>query len=415
MKQETPRASGEDSRYPYWRRNLKVVPASNLLASLGFGLAWPFLPLVVRGLGITENLATWIGNMVLVFYIVSFLSGPVWGGIADHYGRKINVLRATVGMGACFTLVPFAPNPLAFACLIMLVGLFNGSTAASMALLVANTPPPRIGRALALSQTGTLVGQTMGPALGALLGAWVPRYHALFWVSGAMFLAASALVFFFVREVKQLAEGPWKLQWIGPLRELLRVKRIGALYLLAFVFSMMWNGNVTIMSLYVLQLLPDDPANVANEAFWVGAVAVALGVSGLVSMPLWGRVLDRHDPKRVLAFATGAAAVTHLPLLVIDTPLQLVIARVVFGLSAAAMQPAIVRLLKENAPPGMDARAISYGASAQFIAMGLAPFFAGIIGPLLGLRVYFGLTILLTLGALAYWLKLRRDIGSSVG
>src|SRR5215218_4800917 len=145
----------EEERFPYWRRNLKVVSASNLLSSLGFGLAWPFLPLVVRGLGVTENLATWVGNMVLVFYIVSFLSGPVWGGIADHYGRKINVLRATVGMGACFTLVPFAPSPLAFACLIMLVGLFNGSTAASMALIVANTPPPRIGRALALSQTGT--------------------------------------------------------------------------------------------------------------------------------------------------------------------------------------------------------------------------------------------------------------------
>ena len=398
----------DEQRYPYWRRNLTVISASNLLSSLGFGLAWPFLPLVVRGLGITENLATWVGNMVLVFYIVSFTAGPIWGGIADHYGRKLNVLRATVGMGMCFTLVPFAPNPITFACLIMLVGLFNGSTAASMALIVANTPPQRIGRALALTQTGSLVGQTMGPAVGALLAAWVARYHALFWVSGAMFLIASALVFFFVREVKQLAAGPWKLQWIGPLRELLRVKRIGALYLLAFVFSMLWSGNVTIMSLYVLQLLPDDAANVAQEAFWVGAVAVALGTSGLVSMPIWGRVLERHDPKRVLAFATGAAAVTHLPLLFIDTPLQLVIVRVAFGLSAAAMQPAIVRLLKDHSPRGMDARAIAYGSSFQFIAMGLAPFFAGIIGPLLGLRVYFGLTILLTLGALAYWHSLRR-------
>ena len=398
----------EDERYPYWRQNLRVVPLSNLLSSLGFGLAWPVLPLVVRGLGVTENLATWVGNMVLVFYIVSFTANPIWGGIADHYGRKIMVLRATIGMGVCFTLVPFAPSPLAFAVLITLVGLFNGSTAASMALLVANTPPARIGRALALSQTGTLVGQTMGPAVGALLASWIARYHALFWVSGGLFLVASALVFFWAREVKQLAAGRWKLEWIGPLRELLRIRRIGALYLLAFVFSMLWNGNVTVMSLYVLQLLPDDPANVAREAFWIGAVAVALGLSGLVSMPLWGRVLDRHDPKRVLAFATAAAAVSHLPLLVLETPLQLVIARVAFGISAAAMQPAIVRLLKDYAPRGMDARAISYGSSFQFIAMGLAPFFAGLIGPTLGLRVYFGLTIVLTVGALVYWRRAAR-------
>ena len=398
----------EEERYPYWRRNLKVVPLSNLLSSLGFGLAWPFLPLVVRALGVTENLATWVGNMVLVFYIVSFTAGPIWGGIADHYGRKIMVLRATVGMGVCFTLLPFAPSPIVFACLIMLVGLFNGSTAASMALLVANTPPPRIGRALALSQTGTLVGQTMGPAVGALLASWLAGYQPLFWVSGGLFLAASAFVYFWAHEVKQLAPGRWKLEWIGPLRELLRVRRIGALYFLAFVFSMLWNGNVPILSIYVLDLLPDDAANVANEAFWVGAVAVALGISGLVSMPIWGRVLDRHDPKRVLAFATAAAAATHLPLLVLDTPLQLVISRVAFGISAAAMQPAIVRLLKDHAPRGMDARAISYGSSFQFIAMGLAPFFAGLIGPALGLRAYFALTVVLTVAALVYWVRSAR-------
>jgi MFS family permease len=398
----------DDRRYPYWRRNLRVLPLSNLLSSLGFGLAWPFLPLVVRGLGVTEHLATWIGNMVLGFYIVSFTMNPIWGGIADHYGRKINVLRATVGMGVCFTLVPFAPTPLAFACLIMLVGLFNGSTAASMALLVANTPPKRIGSALSLSQTGTLVGQTIGPAVGALLASWIDRVHSLFWLSGGLFLIGSTLVLVFVREIKQLAPGQWRLEWIGPLRELLRVPRMGALYLLAFVFSMLWSGNVTIMSIYVLQLLRGHGGGVADEAFWTGAVAVALGTSGLIAMPLWGRLLDRHDPKRILAIATGAAAVTHLPLLVIETPLQLVIARVAFGVGAAAMQPAIVRLLKEHAPKGMDARAISYGSSFQFIAMGLAPFLAGIIGPMFGLRVYFGLTIVFSAGALFYWRRVAR-------
>jgi DHA1 family multidrug resistance protein-like MFS transporter len=398
-------ASADDRRFPYWRRNLKVIPLSNLLASLGFGLAWPFLPLMVRGLGVQENLATWVGYMVLGFYIVSFTMNPIWGGIADHYGRKVMVLRATIGMGVAFTLVPFAPSPLWFACLIMVVGFFNGSTGASLALLVANTPPKRIGTALSLAQTGTLVGQTMGPAVGAVLGAVVDRVHWLFWLSGAVLLLASALVAIFVREVKQLAAGRWRLQWIAPLRELLRVPHIGPLYLLGFLFSVLWSGNVTIMSIYVLQLLPPQAQGIGNEAFWVGAVAVALGVSGLLAMPVWGWVLDRRDPARVLAFSTAAAALTHVPLLFIQTPLQLVLARVAFGVSAAAMQPAIVRLLKEHAPVGMDARAISYATSFQFIAMGLAPFVAGLIGPTLGLRAYFGLTIVLTVGGLALWMR----------
>ena len=61
--------------------------------------------------------------------------------------------------------------------------------------------------------------------------------------------------------------------------------------------------------------------------------------------------------------------------------LQLVLARVAFGLAASAMQPSIIRLVKENAPPGMDARAISYAASFHCIGMGFAPFCAGLIGP----------------------------------
>ena len=38
------------------------------------------------------------------------------------------------------------------------------------------------------------------------------------------------------------------------------------------------------------------------------------------------------------------------------------------------MQPAIFRLIKEYAPAGMDARAISYATSFHFIAMGLADY-----------------------------------------
>lgn len=72
------------------------------------------------------------------------------------------------------------------------------------------------------------------------------------------------------------------------------------------------------------------------------------------------------------------------------------------------MLPSIIRLLKDYAPPGMDARAISYASSCQLIAMGLAPLFAGLIGPAFGLRSYFAVTIVLTLVSLVLWM--RRNI-----
>jgi MFS family permease len=344
--------------------------------------------------------------MMLVFYIVSFAANPVWGGIADHYGRKIMVLRAMLGMGVAMSLVPFAPSPLWFAGLFCLIGLCNGFTPAGMALLVANTPPHKIGTALSYAQTGGLLGQTLGPALGAMLAALLVHHHTLFWFSGGLLFCGGMLVLFFVHEIKQLAPGKWRLEWMGSLRELLVVPRMGQLYLLSFLFTVMWSGNVTIVSLYMMKL--SSAAGGGDEAFWVGAAAMALAFSSVVVLPLWGRVIDRHGPARVMAFAGAAAVVTHLPLLVLETPLQLVLSRVVFGLSAAAMHPAVIQLLRMNAPKGMDARAISYATSFQFFAMGLAPFFAGIIGPLFGLRVYFALTILALCGGLALWLRQPR-------
>ncbi|MBI4205290.1 MAG: MFS transporter [Betaproteobacteria bacterium] len=401
----TARSDEDSQKFPYWRRNRQVLPLANGLCSLGFSLSWPFVPLMVRGLGVHENLETWVGHMLLVFYLISFVVNPLWGGIADHYGRKLMVLRAMLGMGCAMMLVPFASTPIWFACVFMLIGVFNGFTPAGVALLVANTPPPRTGGVVALAQTGGLVGQAAGPALGAVLAALIDRQHWLFWISGGLMLSGGTLVALYVHEVKQLAPGPWRPEWLGNLRELLTVRRIGPLYVLAFLFSVMWYGSVVNITLFVLQLLQAQPAEAGAEAFWVGAAAVAMALSMMVALPIWGRVIDRIGPGRVLLFSAAATVITHLPLLVLQTPLQLVLARAAFGLTAAPMQAAIFQLLRVHAPPGMDARAISYATAFQFFAMGLAPFAAGLISPALGMRAYFGLTIVLMLGGLVLWLR----------
>jgi MFS transporter, DHA1 family, multidrug resistance protein len=402
------RADAAPPPFPYWRRNLWALPPANLLCSLGFSLSWPFLPLIVRSLGVEDNLETWIGYMLLVFYLVSFVANPLWGGIADHYGRKLMVLRAMFGMGLAMLLVPFAPTPMWFAALFMLIGIFNGFNPAGVALLVANTPPTHIGRAVSIAQTGALIGQVLGPAIGGVLAALVDKQHALFWFSGGLMVTGGLMTTLFVREVKQLAPGPWRPRWLGSLRDLLAVPRIGTLILLAFLFAVMWHGSVTNITLFMLELVAAQGADAGTEAFWVAAAAMAIAVSMLIAMPVWGRVIDRVGPARVLTFATAATAITHLPLLVLETPLQLVFARIAFGLTSAAMFPAIVQLMRVHAPPGMDARAISYATAFQFFGMGMAPFLAGLIAPMFGLRIYFALAILAMFGGLVLWRRVSQ-------
>jgi DHA1 family multidrug resistance protein-like MFS transporter len=399
----------ESRQYPHWRSNRRAIPLANLLCGLGFSLAWPFLPLMVRDLGIRENLETWVGHMLLVFYLVAFFVNPVWGSIADHYGRKLMVLRAMLGMGIGMLLVPLAPTPLWFAAALMFIAIFNGFTPAGVALLIANTPPRRIGSTVALAQTGGLVGHALAPAAGAALLAVLDRAHSLYWISGGLMLSGGLLVLLYVSEVKQVVTGPWRLEWLGSLRTLLAVRGIGPLILLGFLFSMMWHGSVTNISVFMLQLLEGRNADAASEANWIGAAAMAGALCMLIATPVWGRVLDRAGPARVLMLCGIAAVVTHLPLLVLDTPWQLVLMRAAFGLTAAGMPGAIVYLLRNVSPPGMDARAISYMTAFQFFGMGMAPFLAGLIGPVLTLRAYFALTIVMMAVGLWLWRKSTRE------
>jgi DHA1 family multidrug resistance protein-like MFS transporter len=402
-------ASDEESRqFPYWRSNRRVIPLANLLCGLGFSLAWPFVPLMVRGLGIRENLETWVGYMLLVFYLVAFFVNPVWGSIADHYGRKLMVLRAMLGMGLAMMLVPLASTPLWFAAALMFVAIFNGFTPAGVSLLVANTPPRRIGSTVALAQTGGLVGHAIGPAAGAAMVAVLDQEHALYWISAGLMTSGGLLVLLYVNEVKQVVTGPWRLQWLGSLKTLLAVRGIGSLILLGFLFSVMWHGSVTNITVFMLQLLEGRGVDTAGEAKWIGAAAMAGAVCMLVATPFWGRVLDRTGPARVLLICGIATVVTHVPMLVLDTPWQLVLARAAFGLTAAGMPAAIVYLLRNISPAGMDARAISYMTAFQFFGMGIAPFLAGLIGPVLGLRAYFALNIVMMAAGLWLWRRAQK-------
>ncbi|MBI4083396.1 MAG: MFS transporter [Candidatus Lambdaproteobacteria bacterium] len=404
-------AADESQDYPYWRRNLRALPLINVLSSLAFGLAFPYIPLAVRELGVAEsNLEAFTGNLMIVFYIIGFIASPIWGGIADHYGRKLMLLRASLGMGAFFFLIPFSAGPWWFLALFWLVGVFNGFIPAGMALLVANTPAARIGYALSLASMGALLGKTLGPVVGATLAATLPSYRFLFGASGAFMLVSGLLTILFVREVRVVPQGRYEMHWLRDLRVLLAVPHMSVLFFLAFVNTIHVQGNTTVLSIYAIRLLREsgDPWAI-SETVWVGAVAVGLSVASTVSLPVWGRLMDRYSSTHLLSLGMLASLLTHLPLPFVQSVLQLTLARTAFGLLGAATAPVLIRLIKLYSPPGMDARAIAYASSFQFIGMGVAPFVAGLIGPLLGLRVYFGLVAALTLAGYLVWVFRPRD------
>ncbi len=140
---------------------------------------------------------------------------------------------------------------------------------------------------------------------------------------------------------------------------------------------------------------------------------MALTLSSAAALPFWGRVLDRFEPRAVLAVGLAACLVSVLPYPLVRDPLQLTGVRLLVGIAAVGMQPALLHLIKQRAPPGMDARALGFGTSLYMLGHGVAPFLAGQLAPHIGLRGYFVVHAGLVASGLALWLAhgLRRRGG----
>jgi len=59
----------------------------------------PFMPFYIQELGITDvgKAAQWAGILTGVPAVVMAIFSPIWGSLADIYGRKIMIERAMLG------------------------------------------------------------------------------------------------------------------------------------------------------------------------------------------------------------------------------------------------------------------------------------------------------------------------------
>lgn len=386
-------------------------------ANIGYSAFYPYLPLIVREMGFSENLEFWVGLLAALYFATSLLFTPIWGVMADHYGRRSQVLRAGFGMAAGFVLLPYAPTLAWFLPPFLLVGACNGFIPAVVALQATNTPVRRIGTALSTLQIGAQGGNIIGPALTAFIIVLLPAYRHLFWIPAAGLFVAGTLGLFLMREVKQTISGPFRPHPIRDALQLARVPGMPALLALNFLFHYTVYGSTPVASIFTLQLLESGSPSVPSAGGltvegWVGLVAIAIYFSSIISLPLWGWMLDRYDPQRMLAVVTATAFLGSLPLIFVQKPWQLAAARLIFGMCAAGMQPAVMRMIKLRAPAGMDARALYFGTMFQMLGNGLGPLAAGVIGPFYGLRAYFALNgALLGTGLVMWIMRLRRMQG----
>ncbi|MGW7205742.1 MFS transporter [Streptomyces sp. NPDC054837] len=175
------------------RGQVHAVAACYFVASFAaLGLP-PYLTEILPGLG--DRDARWAGVLYVVPTVFGGIAAPMWGRLADRYGRKRLLLRAQLGLAVAFLLAGWADSLATFTVALVLQGILGGTFAASNGYLGAVLEGPALSKALTLMQGSARAALVFAPIVVGALSGWLSphRQYALLAVlplTAALLLAA---------------------------------------------------------------------------------------------------------------------------------------------------------------------------------------------------------------------------------
>jgi DHA1 family multidrug resistance protein-like MFS transporter len=185
----------------YWRRNLIVCVFGSFTTLVSLSMLLPFLPLYVEQLGVTSSatVVQWSGVSFGITFLGTALTAPIWGRLADRFGREPMLIRAAVGMAVVMSTIGLAHNIYELVTLRFAAGLVGGYASASIVMIGTQAPSERSGWALGVPSTGVLAGSLVGPLIGGLLPNLV-GIRGTFFAAGSMISVAAVLTVVLVKE-----------------------------------------------------------------------------------------------------------------------------------------------------------------------------------------------------------------------
>jgi len=393
---------------PQWRRTLYTLWVTQFIAVAGFSFVTPFVPYYIQELGVTDlaQVGLWAALVTSAQAISMALVAPLWGALADRYGRRLMVLRATFGGAIILALMGFVVNVQQLVVLRFIQGIFTGTVPATMALVASTAPKERSGMAMGSLQTAVYLGVSLGPLLGGISGDTF-GYRPSFWITGALLFISGILVAVFVHEDFKPVQDLSRSGRLSYGRALLLVLASAPL-MAAFASRIMLRvGNQAIspiLPLFVQTLLPAG----ATVGTLTGIIAGVSSLGSAISAPLIGSWSDRFGQRRLLIICALAAGVFYLPQAFVHDPRTLIFWQFCSGFAIGGTLATLTALLAKLTPKGREGVVFGLDASAMAASNAIGPLTGATAAAGFGMRAPFFLTTaMMWVGALAIGLWVR--------
>ena len=394
-----------------WKKNLFILWLSQFLAMIGFGCCMPFIPLLLKDtLHVADDQMR--GFYVSLYYLTGMVSlcvaSTVWGVLADKFGRKIMVLRASYAAALCYPLLAFAPNVGVLLLIRFICSFFSGTVNPAQTLLVTTTPEEKHGFVLGTLSTSVWSGNMTGFLTGGLIVHYY-GYTAAFMTCGVIYLISALLVQFFVEEDfhRPVAAAPGKKKKRRSLRDIAS-PAVGWLLLMFLLMGLARRIDNPFIAMLVEQVHGEEKA-----AFFTGILGAAAALGGVFSGILIGRLCDKYDPGKLvfpILLISGTASLLQACSVNIG---MLIAARFLGYFAGGGLQPVLQVILAKVIP--CDQRGAYFGWTTSMSQAGgiLCSFISGGIALLGSVRGIFAATGIIMFFMIPLMIPTRRACGKA--
>ena len=369
-----------------WKRNLVVIWLAQFFSILSFSCSLPFAPYYMQQLGVSDpaQLKLWVMLHSAATPLMLAVCSPIWGYVADRYGRRLMMLRSHLAAAVVLCLMGAVESVQMLIVLRLFQGALTGTVTAAQIMVAASTPSERSGTALGALSAAIATGGMAGAALGGIL-AHFTNYRIPFFVGGAIQVLTFFLVFVGTRETFT--------------RKRLRVPvsfRRARVWLrqLSVVFPLLgliiWVSMVKKFDQAFLPLLVQDiHGSLEGVSLWAGAVNAVGGVAGLVAGFALGFLADRIAPARLARWSSLGAGFFMLLQALAASFMVLLPLRFGMLLCDGGLEPALQAWLAKTTPPERRGLVFGWAGSARAVGYMLAPLSSGVVAAVFGIRPVF--------------------------
>lgn len=367
-----------------WKKNLFMIWISQFLSIAAFSSSLTFIPFYIQKLGVADDATRnmYVAQFTALGAISFCLMSPVWGFLADIYGRRLMLLRSNFVSALLMPLMAFVPNVGALLLLRFLVGAFSGTVTASQTLISSTTPVNNRGFALGSISSALFSGAMFGMFFG---GVSVDRfgYTITFIATGALLLISGLLVLFWVED---------DFQKTLTLKEKLadfkfRMPKLGSVWFILFLLLLM--GFARQFDRPFLPVLVEKINGPDRAATWTGVISSITAVAGIISGSLLGWLADKTSAPYVAAWSALLAGALMLPQALAQSLALLGAARFGMIFFAGGLDPVFQIWLSKCTPD--DKRGVFFGwaSSAKTLGWVLAALCGGSVAMFAGVRWVF--------------------------